>query len=250
MTLLTWRIQPAPVRLAIGLLLLAGLTACTPGPRLTAAVPGVPGVPGVPAAAVALAPEAYYQQARAQGHTVLRIDAQRSLIRIIVRRGGVLARLGHDHVVASRTVQGQVAPELGRADLQFRLDEMSVDEPALRRAAGFDTQPSAEAIAGTRHNMLVKVLDAERFPLVTLQARGAAGGAADADLQVTITLHGVSRTLAMPVRLERQGGTLTARGSTSLKQTDFGLTPFAVMGGAMAVQDQLELQFDLVASAQ
>jgi hypothetical protein len=32
-----------------------------------------------------------------------------------------------------------------------------------------------------------------------------------------------------------------------LKQTDFGLTPFSVMGGAMSVLDPMELRFDLTA---
>ena len=151
-------------------------------------------------------------------------------------------------MVASRTVEGSVAPGLGRADLQFRLDQMSVDETALRADAGFNTQPSADAIAGTRHNMLSKVLDADRYPVVAIAVRGKADDG-DQALQVTITLHGVSRTQAVPVRIVHAGKTLTASGATTIKQTDFGLVPFSVMGGAMAVEDQLDLQFSVVASA-
>jgi hypothetical protein len=36
-----------------------------------------------------------------------------------------------------------------------------------------------------------------------------------------------------------------SRGTVNLKQTDFGLTPFSVMAGALAVQDEMELRFDL-----
>jgi hypothetical protein len=46
-----------------------------------------------------------------------------------------LARTGHDHVVASRSLQGVVAPGRDEAAFQFRLDEMSVDEDGLRQAA-------------------------------------------------------------------------------------------------------------------
>jgi polyisoprenoid-binding protein YceI len=174
----------------------------------------------------------------------LRIDAAQSLIAVTVRRGGVLARLGHDHVVASHAVSGTVTPSRNVADFQFRLDEMKIDEADLRQIAGLAKQPSADAIEGTRHNMLTKVLDAARYPLVQVHAERTG---ADQPLQVAITLHGVTRTLAIPVVQREENGVIRVQGTVNLKQTDFGLTPFSVMGGAMAVQDQMELRFDLTA---
>ncbi|PLY48354.1 hypothetical protein CSZ94_01060 [Janthinobacterium sp. ROICE36] len=176
----------------------------------------------------------------------MHIAPQESLLTITVRRGGALARLGHDHVIASRTLQGVVAPALGRAQFQFRLDEMSVDEESLRQAAGLTTTPSADAIAGTRHNMLVRVLEAERYPWVSIDARRTGDKEV---LEADITLHGVTRTLQLPVRIEQaaEGRGLQASGSLLLKQSDFGIVPFAVLGGAMAVQDQMELAFRIAA---
>ncbi|MYM84718.1 YceI family protein [Duganella sp. FT50W] len=175
---------------------------------------------------------------------VLRIDSAQSLIAVTVRRGGMLARLGHDHVVASHTVTGTVSPSRNIADFTFRLDEMKVDEADLRQIAGLDKQPSADAIDGTRYNMLNKVLDAERYPLVRVHAERIAAGQ---PLQVTITLHGVTRSMAIPAELREAQGVINVKGTVNLKQTDFGLTPFSVMGGAMSVQDQMELRFDLTA---
>ncbi len=175
---------------------------------------------------------------------MLRIDSEQSLIVATVRRGGILARLGHDHVVASHNVSGTVSPAQNRADLTFRLDEMKIDEADLRRTAGLEKQPSADAIEGTRHNMLTKVLDADRYPIVSIHAERMTAGQ---PLQVSITLHGVTRTLAIPVELREENGSINVKGTVNLKQTDFGLTPFSVMGGAMSVQDQMELRFDLTA---
>ncbi|MBC7860667.1 MAG: YceI family protein [Burkholderiaceae bacterium] len=194
--------------------------------------------------------ETHYRRAEAAGETVLRIDARRSLISIVARRGGRLARLGHDHVIASRTLEGFVAPEQGRADLRFRLDQLTIDEPELRAGAGLDTVVSDAAREGTRRNMLDKVLDAERFPDVLIHATRVAG--ADT-LAVAITLHGVTRSVDIPVEMESRAGPaadagLTVSGATSLKQSDFGITPFSVLGGALAVQDQLELRFKIVAA--
>jgi polyisoprenoid-binding protein YceI len=190
-----------------------------------------------PAAAVAAAPAATPAPAAAP----LQIDSAASLIAVTVRRGGVLARLGHDHVVAARTITGTVTPADQRAQFQFRLDQLTVDEPALRAIAGLDKQPSQDAIDGTRTNMLTRVLDADRYPLVQVQVTGAGPL-----LRAAITLHGVTREYDIPVVIDQHEGSLTVTGTVNLKQTDFGLVPFSVMGGAMAVQDQLELRFTLV----
>lgn len=218
---------------------LSTLAACSPlqAPSATTGATPSPSTatPAAPAPATPPAPNAA---------AVLHIDSAKSLIAVTVRRGGVLARLGHDHVVASRTVAGTVAPAQNRADFQFRLDQMTVDEPDLRSVAGLEKQPSVDAIDGTRTNMLTKVLDAERYPVVSVRAeRGAAG----APLRVAITLHGVTRHYAIPVDLREDGGVMTVSGKVDLNQTDFGLVPFSVMGGAMSVQDKMELRFSLVA---
>ena len=191
--------------------------------------------------------EAWYQQAARTGQRIYQIDAAQSLITVTVRRGGAMARFGHDHVVASRSVAGFVAPDAGRAAFHFRLDQMTVDEPALRSAAGLDTQPSLEAIEGTRENMLTRGLDAARHPLVMLHAERVRGN--DKLLRLTVTLHGVARTVEVPVVVERSKTSVTASGELRLLQTDFGITPMSVMGGAMVVQDPMELRFKIVASA-
>lgn len=215
------------------LLACAVLAACTPLPPAPAQAPA----PAAPAALPA------WQR---QGVQLLHIAPEESLLTITVRRGGALARLGHDHVIASRTLQGVVTPAPGRAQFQFRLDQMSVDEEGLRQAAGLTTAPSADAIAGTRHNMLVRVLDAERYPWVSIEARRTGDNEV---FEADITLHGVTRTVQLPVRVEQaaDGRGLQASGSLLLKQSDFGIVPFAILGGAMAVQDQMELAFRITA---
>jgi hypothetical protein len=191
---------------------------------------------------------AYYRALARSGRPVLRIDPHRSLISVTVRRGGALARLGHDHAITSATLDGYVAPQQGRADLAFRLDQMIIDEPDARAAAGLERQPSPQAIEGTRINMLSKVLDAERYPYVSIRIARASRDAQQT-LATSITLHGVSRSFLIPATLRYDSdGSVTASGSVNLLQTDFGLVPFSVMGGAIAVLDQMEVRFRLVAA--
>ena len=204
------------------------------------APPQVPREPSAPAV-----DHGAWYRAAAKREPVWRIDSARSLIAVTVRRGGPFARFGHDHVVASRAISGYAAPHSGRADFQFRLDEMVVDDPALRKEASLDTEPSADAIAGTRANMLGKVLDAERHPLVLLRAEALKNK--PGTMRLTVTLHGVTNKYEVPTVVETTAGLLAASGSMRLLQSDFGITPMSIMGGALSVQDQMELRFAIVA---
>jgi polyisoprenoid-binding protein YceI len=212
--------------------LLVLLTAC--GQPLAPQAPLVP--------ALATGPDAY-RTAAASGTAVYAIDPGASLVAVTVRRGGLMARLGHDHVVASHTLTGHAAPGMGRADVSFRLDQLTIDEPQLLRDAGIGTSPSPEAVEGTRKNMLGPVLDAERYPVVTLHAELPADGR----LRVDVTLHGTTRRLELPAAVQVDAAQVTASGAARLKQTDFGITPFAVGAGLLAVQDELEVRFHIVA---
>jgi hypothetical protein len=179
-------------------------------------------------------PFEYYKKAR----PALEVDPARSLVVIVVRRGGSLARLGHDHVVASHDVRGFVAPADGRADLYFALERLVVDEAPLRAEAGLETTPSAEDIEGTRRNMLASV-EADKYPfaVVRIEESGAA----------SVTLHGVTREIRIPISVERTAGEISAAGRFEILQTDFGITPLSVLGGRIQVQDRLELRFHIVA---
>jgi hypothetical protein len=188
-------------------------------------------------------PMAYYRQAQAAGGPILQIESKLSLLTVTVRRGGVLAKLGHDHIVASHAIAGYVDTGAKRADLYLPLDQLSVDEATLRAAAGFDTQPSAEAIEGTKRNMLTKVLEAASFPYALIHITTD-----HTSLNVTITLHGATHSYTVPAQLESTADRLEASGQLSIKQSDFGITPYAILGGALQVEDRVELQFKIIAT--
>jgi hypothetical protein len=185
-------------------------------------------------------PHAFYERALGDGQAVYRVDPAQSLVVVAVRRGGTLSRFGHDHVVSARNLQGYVAPQAGRADLRIALDGLAVDEPDLRKAAGLDTQPSESDIAGTRANMLERVLESGKFPyaLIHVQREGDTLG-------VSLTLHGVTRALHTPASVRVDGERIEVAGRLEFNQTDFGISPFSILGGAVAVQDRLALSFSV-----
>ena len=226
----------------VSLIALALLVACAQQPALTPQ----PSPPAPPAAGAEAAPPSFpldfYRGAAKRGEPVFEVDPARSLVVVEVRRAGSLARLGHDHVVASHDLRGYVAPDAGRADLYARLDRLTVDEPQLRAQAGFDTQPSAEDIAGTRRNMLERVLRADLHPWALIAVTGKAGGS---PLEVAITLNGLTRHIPVHASIVSDAGAYDVTGTLAIDQTDFGIAPFSILGGALTVANRLDLRFEI-----
>lgn len=224
-------------RAALCVVVVVALLATACAPRRDVAEPAAPGDLQV----------GYYRDAIARGEPVFRIDGAASLVTVYVYRDGPLARLGHDHVVASRDVRGFAAaptdPARARADLRMPVATLIVDAADLRAAAGFESEPAADDIAGTRENML-KSLDAEAFPAVELAATLAAP-LPEPRLSVELRLHGIARRFDVPVALSVDADRLEVSGSFEVRQSEFGIEPFSVFGGALKVADRLNIAFRL-----
>lgn len=220
-----------------------GLVACTPRPEPvilepTAAPPGFPG--------------ALYRTVATRGETVYRIDPKASEVRIQVYRDGSLARFGHNHLI-SGPVQGYAwipaAPDPARADLFVRVDDLEVDGAELRRQSGaeFAEAVDAKAIAGTTENMRgPEVLDARRHPFVRVHVAMDDPSGGLWHLRVRITLGGKTHTLTTPGQVTRRRDRMTVNGEFVVRQSDFGITPYSVLGGALRVRDELRISYRLL----
>jgi len=174
---------------------------------------------------------------------VYRVEPGRSRMVIEVRRDGPLAQFGHDHVIASHAIEGYIAPDERRADLYVPLAALAVDESALRAKSGFDTQPSAADIAGTRRNMLEKVLESDRHPYALIAASGIEAGGGARQFQVLVALHGTTLPVTVTAEIERMAGEIAVTGVAAIDQSQFGIPAFSILGGAIAVQDRVTIRF-------
>jgi polyisoprenoid-binding protein YceI len=179
-----------------------------------------------------------------------------SLLHIMVYRGGPLARLGHNHVMSSHDVQGTIDfdPQLSRSNISIVLpvDSLIVDDTEARAQEGEDFSASVpdDARQGTRKNMLrADVLDAERYPHITLQSLRVEGTATAPTVTLQVTLKSVTKEIVMPVQVTFDSKSLTASGEFTIKQTDFGITPFSIGMGALQVKDELRIRFRIDAVA-
>lgn len=183
----------------------------------------------------------------AAGPTTWAIDPARSSVRIHVGKSGLMSFAGHEHEVAAPQVQGEVhadAEDLtrSRVTLTFATGALKVDETREPRG---DAPKVQEAMLGP------KVLDIARFPTVTFASTRVAGrstGPGRYDLEITgdLTLHGVTRGVVLPLRVDVTEGRMTATGRLEIRQTDYGITPVNV-AGVVKVKNALTIDYVLAA---
>jgi hypothetical protein len=223
------------------------LASCASGP-----VRQPPPAPSVPQQA---APES---APRGEQGRAFKVDAAASLLTIRVYRGGALARAGHNHVIASHSLQGVVRvpedPTHASFEVHMPVEELVVDEEDLRAKEGPDFPAGVpdDAKAGTRRNMLgPSLLEAERYPEIVLLSEAIQRGAEGAlEAQVRVIVRDRASSIVVPVEYTLTGNQLRVQGEFPLKQTDIGLTPFSLFGGALKVLDEMKIRFALVAEAE
>ena len=220
-------------------MLLLGLTGCQTTPP---AAPAPTSAESVPAPRVS------------PGARKLSVMTEESLLQILVYRGGVMSRLGHNHVIASRHLVGEilVAEDAAqtRFDIRVPVNDLTVDEPAMREQAGPDFPAGVPQSArdGTRRNLLSEaLLDGANYPEIRLRAIEASGSGDHFDVTVEVAIKGQSRRVRVPVQLTREAETLRARGEFPLRQSDLGLKPFSVAMGTLVVLDEMKIRFDVIA---
>lgn len=162
-------------------------------------------------------------------------------LRVLVFRSGTAARLGHNHVLRAGDLRVDWPP--AGPVLSFRLDALAIDPPALRARQGeaFASVVDDAARSGTRANLL-KALEAAAHAEVVVRTLQLVGDGGRRAVEAEITLHGVTRRQWLVVEVDGR----RARGQVVIRQSDFGIQPFTVLGGLLAVQDALIVQFDLL----
>jgi polyisoprenoid-binding protein YceI len=233
-------------RVALGAALLASalsLAACHTAPA-TKAQPSAPGQTG----ALTATPESA---------TPFRIDSQRSQVLVLVYRDGPMGHLGHNHVIAVRSLTGSVVmtsdPEQSTFWIDFPVEAMSVDEPQLRAALGPDFQTIVDeaAIAGTREHMLgTAVLNSKQYPQIHLQSQQIRVAAGALQATTSIQIRDTTAQAQIPVMLQVSGDDLMVSGEFDLTHSQLGLTPYSVALGALRVAERLHVRYQLVAHRQ
>jgi polyisoprenoid-binding protein YceI len=229
---------------AAGLAALLAACAMTPPPEPAAAAR--------PASADAQWARRYAALA-ATGGTMIRLDPQRSSVRIRVFRGGRAPTLGHNHVLAAPEFTGYfflpaAGPSGAQFDVEFPLDRLALDDPQMRARLGpaFAAELTPGDVANTRAHMLGDDnLQADRYPYIRIHSQGVTGEGERFAARIAVEMHGQSRDLTLPLVVEGLPRQIRASGAFVLRQSDFGVHPYSALGGLIAVQDDVLVEFTL-----
>jgi YceI-like domain len=231
----------------IGLSICAAILLAGCGAPQTRPAQNVPGEPATSPAVGAL-------PTPPSGVPVYRIDGGHSEIRLLVYRAGPMAKFGHNHVMVNDAVSGWVAATDGvqGASLSLRVPvaDFVVDAAEARAAEGadFSEEVAGEARDGTRHNMLSETcLDGDRYPSITLTSRSVTMVEGKPIATLVVNVAGHESTLVVPFMLTTSPDRLSGSGTFVLRQSDLGLVPFSILLGALQVQNDITVKFNLVA---
>lgn len=189
----------------------------------------------------------------AQDYGHYRIDDQRSDVRILVFKKGLLNVFGHNHVIRAAQFQGEVTGDLVQfGNVRFKLlvplAGLVVDDAEDRGRSGdaFTSEIDPESKIATRNNMLgPKCLDQENFTSIHID--GSIEKGIDGINAITeFSIKDRRNQYIIPLEIEQLGGMLQVRGKFSLLQSDFGIVPFSLLGGVLSVRDEIVILFDMV----
>jgi hypothetical protein len=178
------------------------------------------------------------------------IEASRVFVKV-----GSATRLGHQHGVEGKLKSGKVTLGAG-GELVFDMKSFTADTEEARKKVGLEgkkvSESEAKKVTDTMRS--ADVLDVEKFPtavykIVAIKPAEKQDAGAPGIYQVNgrFTLHGAEQPLQFKAKLERTNkeGVLKLRGSFTVKQTAYGMTPYSAAGGLAKVADELEILGEL-----
>ncbi|MCK6530012.1 YceI family protein [Myxococcota bacterium] len=175
------------------------------------------------------------------------IDPEASRVDVQVGTAGMLAGLGHDHLVRVTGLTGQVryVPD----DIESSTVSFTVPTRGIRVV---DPDRDPESRAEVQRDMEEKVLEVREYPEIrfrTVSIDAAQRTSRGWDLRIVgdLTLHGRTRRVEVPVSVEVDRDHLTARGTLEITHDQFGMERVSVALGTVKVANALEMDFALLA---
>lgn len=155
------------------------------------------------------------------------IDSANSTITIHVGKAGLFSAAGHEHEVKAPIEQGAV-DDSGPGRVSFTV-----------RASRLTVQPESDQ-AKVQSTMQSDVLQSDKYPEIKFESTSVRpAGNEGWSVTGNLTLHGATKPVTVQVRKENGA----YKGEARLKQTDFGIEPVKVAGGAVKVKDELKIEF-------
>ncbi len=181
------------------------------------------------------------------------VDLARSRAFVLIGATG----LGHEHGAEGRLAAGEIhlGSETNAGKLVFDMPTFVAETAASRKYVGLEGEIGQSTARKVTENMLGgDVLNVEKFRTAQFVIHSAMPapvkkktGKADPPfvLDGEFTLHGATRPLKVMATATAESGGIRLRGRFTVKQTDFGITPYSKALGAVGVADELTIWGDV-----
>lgn len=184
-----------------------------------------------------------------KSHTYTIVSGESSFW-VFVPKAGLLSGFAHDHQIGIKSFSGKVVvPESGAGSGSLELDVNTTSLVVL------DTKSSEEDKKKIQDSMHSEVLESAKYSKATFKSASVSdlkqtgGENYSFTLNGDLTLHGVTKRIAMPVSLTINAKQLRAEGKYTLRQTDFGIKPYSAVGGTVKVKNEITVNFNIVAKS-
>ena len=174
------------------------------------------------------------------------MNAAQSQITITLTQEGALQRIHPLHHVAAKNFSGRIQLPMDETKTSVELDADT------KSFINIDADMKDFEKSGFHKVLHNEVLLSDRFPSIKFRSVSVtnlqkSGNNRSFTLNGDLTLRGVTRRVAFPVKVTLQGNQLRATGEENIKQTDFNITPYSGGLGTIKIGDQLKVSFTIVA---
>jgi polyisoprenoid-binding protein YceI len=178
----------------------------------------------------------------AAGDSVVYVVTPASRFEVKTGKAGLLGFAGHGHLVRARASSGRIV--YYPSNLAHSRVELVVPVDSLEVLTPPDTAEIRKVTESMRH----EVLHPDRYPLISFVSTAVTPADGGLEVRGRLSLEGETRDVAVIMGLEIAGDTLRASGRFSVKQTDFGITPYrGGPAGTVRVADRVEFNLAAVA---
>ncbi len=182
------------------------------------------------------------------------VDRARSELVVRLHKGGIAAALAHNHVIRATDYFGRGSydladPSRGSILVEVRSESLVADEAATREKYGL-TKPLSdkdrEKIQSTMQSTVQ--MDVKKYPMLKFQSTNIEEQS-EGRYTITgdLTIHGVTQSVTFPVAVTPEDDGMRGRASFKFKQSDFGITPYSAMLGALRNEDEATMYLDIFA---
>ena len=176
------------------------------------------------------------------------MSAAQSQITITLTQEGALQKIHPLHHVGAKNFTGQIQLPTDESKTSVELDADT------KSFVNIDTDMKDFEKSGFHKVLHGEVLRSEQFPSIKFRSVSVtnlqkSGNNRSFTLNGDLTLRGVTRRVAFPVKVSLNGNQLRATGEENIKQTDFNITPYSGGLGTIKIGDQLKVSFTIIATA-